>query len=203
LGCYIFIHKKAICSTIEVINLATFLLIPQVGTNVYFITFIEVIVLLIISVICDIKTYKINNTITYLGCTIGLLTNSYYNGAEGLLYSLLGIISPILFLWVFYSLRMIGAGDIKLFSAIGAIMGFNFTLYNIIYSFLLGGILAMILMLIRKNLKQRLFYLVSYFKSCVSQGTARAYTDFSIKDSSKFHFSIAIMIGAIVSMCML
>jgi len=76
------------------------------------------------------------------------------DGVRGLLDSLLGIIVPFLLLIVLYALRMLGAGDVKLFSAIGAVLGVRAALWIMAYSFLAGGVIALIILIINRNGKE-------------------------------------------------
>lgn len=128
----------------------------------------------------------------------------YYQKFNGVLHSLAATVLPVLLLIILYILRMLGAGDIKLFSAIGAIMGVKFILYTIIYSFLSGGVIALALISLRKNGKQRLTYLYTYIKNCILTRSFQQYTAFDDKsDGSKFHFSYAIVCGTLISLVFL
>ncbi|XUW99225.1 A24 family peptidase [Wukongibacter sp. M2B1] len=149
-----------------------------------------------LSLISDIKTYKIKNNIVYPFILAGLITNIYLDGLDGLMYSVKGIIIPIILLIVLFILRMLGAGDIKLFSAIGSIMGFEFTMYSIMYSFLAGGAIALLLIIFRKNGIKRLVYLFQYIKSCFLIKSILPYTSFEDKsDGAKFRFAFAVVGG--------
>lgn len=144
----------------------------------------------------DLKTYKIRNSITYSFMAAGLIMNFLAEGFKGMALSLQGILLPVVCLIVLYMLRMIGAGDIKLFSAIGAIMGAGFTMYSIVYSFILGGVIALLLILARRNGVWRFRYLLVYLKSCFLLMKPIEYADFEDKHyESKFHFSIAAALG--------
>lgn len=161
----------------------------------------EILVLLSISLICDIKTYKINNVITISFALIGAATNFFLKGSGGLVYSLLGWCVPVGVLFILFALRMLGAGDIKLFGAIGAVMGYKFALYSIMYSFLFGGVIAVAILITRKNSKERLKHLRLYLKSCFLSFRLLDYTDFEDKSrNDKFHFSYAVLLGTLLQL---
>ena len=124
------------------------------------------------------------------------MLNCITRGFEGLSWSFLAAIIPAVLLIVLFALRMLGAGDIKLLCAIGAIMGVPFVLYTMAFSFLSGGIMAIGIMLVRGNLKQRLIHIAAYLKTCFLTHKFMPYTDFGDKsDGAKFHFSLAIAAG--------
>jgi len=165
---------------------------------------VEITILLILSLVSDKKTYKIKNFITFPIIILGLITNFFLEGFPGLSNSLAACLLPLLVLINLYMANMLGAGDIKLFCAIGSVMGVNFIIYCMIFSFLCGGIIAFTLMIIRKNVRQRLFYLFGYIRTCLSTCSFNPYTTFEDKDDgSKFHFSYAIVSGAILSLIFL
>lgn len=106
------------------------------------VNYIILICLLIFSVISDIKYSKIPNIYIIAAVICGLFINTFDNGFEGLKSSLCGVVVPILLLGVLFYLELIGAGDIKLFCAIGALLGCKFILYGMAYSFIFAGILS-------------------------------------------------------------
>ena len=166
--------------------------------NPLIIKFTELILLVILAVLSDLKTYKIKNLIVFPFILLGLTINFLFDGLIGAEFSFLGIIIPFVLLFPFFALRMMGAGDIKLFCGIGSIMGIKFVLYTIVYSFLSGGFIALALIMIRKNSKQRLIQLFQYFNISMSTFSFLPYNDFENKsDGSKFHFSLAIACGAL------
>lgn len=155
--------------------------------------------LLVISVAGDIRSYKINNITVATGLAAGLILNLLYGGPGGLASSILAAVVPAILLIVLFALRMLGAGDIKLFCAIGAIMGIPFILYAMAYSFLAGGLMALAVMLARGNMKQRLRHIAAYLKTCFLTGKFSPYTEFGDKsDGAKFHFSLAIAAGCVI-----
>lgn len=127
---------------------------------------------------------------------MGLAINIIHEGLKGMFFSAQGIILPVLCLITLYMMRMIGAGDIKLFSAIGAVMGAGFTLHVVLYSFICGGVIASLFILIKRNGLKRFKHLATYIKSCFISMRPLQYADFADKqDGSKFHFSIAASLG--------
>lgn len=130
---------------------------------------------------------------------IGLLTNLILGGFKGLSDSLLATIVPFILLVILYALRMLGAGDIKLFCALGSIVGLKAIIHIMVYSFLSGGIIAVIFIILRKNAKERFLYIFRYFKYVFISLSPQPYTDFNDKsDKGKFSMAYAIASGVII-----
>lgn len=163
--------------------------------------YIELFLLIVLSVRTDYKLYKIKNYIIFPFLVIGIITNLISSQVNGFFDSIFGIIVPVIVLMILFILRMLGAGDIKLFSAIGSIMGLTFVIKTMILSFLAGGVISLILILIRKNGIVRIKYLISYLKLCIMTFSIQSYTEFDDKsDGAKFRFSYAIMLGTILNL---
>ncbi|MDD4503922.1 MAG: A24 family peptidase [Clostridiaceae bacterium] len=155
-------------------------------------------VLLLLALVSDLRTYKVKNSITYSFMIVGLTANLVREGLEGLMFSLQGIILPAACLMILYVMRVVGAGDIKLLSAVGAVMGAGFVLYATVCSFICGGFIASGIILARHNGAGRFKYLIQYVKSCFLTLQLLQYTDFKdIRESGRFHFSIAIASGTV------
>lgn len=159
----------------------------------------ELAVLLVLAIRSDTKSYKINNSLIVFFILIGSMTNGFLQGFVGFCDSLLGITLPIILLFVLFLVRMVGAGDIKLFSSIGAIMGREFILETLIFTALTGGILALILILVKKNGRRRWKCLYTYLKYVVLTSSIPPYQDFAIKEKKDvFPLSCSISLGVLV-----
>ncbi|MHB8064883.1 MAG: A24 family peptidase [Ruminiclostridium sp.] len=107
-------------------------------------TYTVLLCLLFLSVISDLKGSKIRNIYVLSAMLLGITINAYFYGFAGIKSSIIGMVVPILFLCIFFYARLLGAGDIKLFSAIGALLGWKFVLYAISFSFIFGGLYAFV-----------------------------------------------------------
>lgn len=116
----------------------------------YFIT-IFLSVLLIASAIIDLKTQKIPNLLTLPGILIALGYHVSSNGLEGLLFSAGGAGVGIGLLIIPYLMGGMGAGDAKLMGAIGGFIGAEAALYAFLMIAAVGGIYALILVLIYRS----------------------------------------------------
>ncbi|QHS22505.1 prepilin peptidase [Virgibacillus sp. MSP4-1] len=115
---------------------------------------IEVIlsVILIISLITDIKTRKILNIVTIPTIGFAFIYHVITGGLYGLLFSTSGFLLGLGLLFLPFLLGGVGAGDVKLLAAIGALQGMQFVFYAFIYTALIGGMIAVVLLLKRKDL---------------------------------------------------
>lgn len=111
----------------------------------------------------DWTLQKIYNKWTLPSIGLGLFINLLLWGMHGLLDSALGLLLGTLLFFLFV-IRTLKAGDIKLFMALGAILGWRLNLRIIICSILLGGVAGIIWMLVRQNGRQRFLRCWLYLK---------------------------------------
>lgn len=121
-----------------------------------FLIWIMILVMIIVATHFDIKSGKIPNSFNLTFGIIGITTAIWLAGEKGLLNSLAGIVIPVIILMPLFTLRVIGAGDIKLISAVGAFLGTKVCLV-VIYSFLSCGVYGLGLMIVRliRGVKER------------------------------------------------
>lgn len=111
------------------------------------------------------------------------------DGALGFAVGCIGIL-----LWFLGALK---AGDVKLYMAIGAIGGWRFCLNTEIFSILIGGAAAFLVMLFRKNGRESLKRLWLYGKLLI---LTRTYHKYEGASSSYFCFGCMIAAGAWASL---
>jgi len=99
------------------------------------------VVLLIMTAWSDYRTHLIPNAFTGSGILIGLGLSLLPQGL-GLGNALAGLCVGLLIWMPFYLLRLLGAGDLKLLAAVGALVGFPNVLLIALTSTLVGGVLA-------------------------------------------------------------
>ncbi len=102
------------------------------------------IVLLLIAAAIDWRTLKIPNWLTVGGIAWGLLYNATHatSIAAGLGTSAAGLATGFALLLPLYLLRVMGAGDVKLMAAVGAVVGVPAVLHAVLWSFIVGGVAA-------------------------------------------------------------
>lgn len=173
----------------------------------------SLLILVFLAVYQDIKTYKIKNYIIIIGITTGLIINIKDVGFLGIYPSLLGIILPVVLLLPLFLIKVLGAGDIKLFSVIGLYVGKDVVLKIIALSFFIGAIISIFYLIRNKLFIKRLNHLKSYISNLKREknlGMNKGET--SLKDISIYpyydkktqgregviHFSIAILLALLV-----
>ena len=102
----------------------------------------------------DLRVRRIPNWLTVTGIIAGIIFNTFLFEWTGLRMSLAGMATAFTIYFVLYLLRAMGAGDVKLMAAVGAIVGLaNWFAIFLITAFL-GGICALLMMLLRKRVRQ-------------------------------------------------
>lgn len=143
----------------------------------------------------DWKLYKVQNKAVLLFSGIALSCSLLMEGISGVLGSLAGM-AIMLVLFPLFALRMLGAGDIKALMAIGLMLKYPFALYALCGAFLANGVIALILALIKKNVKERFKTFFRYLASCLRTLTIVSYTvAMDSHDKSTFRFSYGIALG--------
>lgn len=142
-----------------------------------------------IAVFMDLTRKKIPNRLILVGYSFGLAVHIRICGIAGPVIFLAGILLPLLLLWVLYYFRMVGAGDIKLLSALGGLLGPTDGFFCILYSFLIAGCISAILIVHRRILRHRLNYFIAYFREYSTTGAWKPYLDKAEKSS---HLSLSV-----------
>jgi Flp pilus assembly protein protease CpaA len=94
-----------------------------------------------LSVFFDLRMRRIPNWLILFGLSAGLILN-FYSGANQFSYSLIGFVAGIGIFIVPFSLGCIGAGDVKYFGVIGALLGVRWLPRVLFYSSIAAGVMA-------------------------------------------------------------
>jgi prepilin peptidase CpaA len=104
----------------------------------------------------DLRTRRIPNWINVSGAAIGLVLHIYYGGISGAIQSLAGAALGLAIFLGLYAAGGMGAGDVKLFGAVGAFAGPQSLLLVFVFTGLLGGVAGVALAFYRGRLQQTL-----------------------------------------------
>lgn len=104
--------------------------------------------LLVIVAYTDVAMGKVYNWTTYPAIFMGLAINYLIGGVGGdvepnLLQSLIGFVMGLGVFVLAYFLKWVGAGDVKLAAAIGALGCWPFAIYAIFYSSVVGAVMSL------------------------------------------------------------
>jgi prepilin peptidase CpaA len=99
-----------------------------------------------VAVVTDLRRRRIPNWLTGAALAVGLLGGLWIGGPAGGLTSLAGAALGLVLLLPFYAVRGMGAGDVKLLAAVGALLGPQALLPVAFYGALAGGVLSLLVM---------------------------------------------------------
>lgn len=109
--------------------------------NVIYLTLLGVI---IYAVYTDLTQTRISNRLIVAGLLFGLILRMVGEGSIGILVYLVNISIPVILLYLLFQLHALGAGDIKLFSMIGAFLSTQQLIQLIGLSFCIGAVIGVI-----------------------------------------------------------
>ena len=130
---------------------------------------ILLVLVVLVAAVYDVRYRRIPNWLSMSGVAAGLGLNAFmYQGWPGLKLSLLGLLVGFGVYFVLYALRAMGAGDVKLMAAVGAIIGWRDWFGTFLITALIGGAMALILVASKRRMKKTLWnlsFIVSELKS--------------------------------------
>jgi len=158
-------------------------------------------VVVVASAVADLRTGKIHNVITYPAVALGLIGHTLVGGWSGkdnmmgLADALVGLVlgSVLILAWLAGG---IGGGDAKLMAAVGALMGWRFTLAAMFWGFLIAALMAVVVM-IRKRIVFRT--LGRIWRFIILAFTPGKPASPATADSPKIPFGLALCIGSVLS----
>ncbi len=132
------------------------------------IIYLQLFLLLAASLVSDLRTSKIKNFSIVFFLIAGILSNYCLKGIAGLKVSCAGAAMPVLLLGLFFYLGLLGAGDIKLYSTIGALLGWEPGLFVLAYSMLAAGLFCFAKLYVSGEAKQGLITLFHEIRLFIS-----------------------------------
>jgi prepilin peptidase CpaA len=149
----------------------------------------------------DVKSRRIPNFITFPSILLGLAMHLALGGWRQLLSSLAaGLICGVVFL-IFYIAGGMGAGDVKLITAVGCIAGMPHVAYLLVLTALSGGAMAVVLALARGRLQQTIVN-VGAIASHHSQEGLQPHPDLNLSnlDTLRLPYALAIAGGSLLTL---
>ena len=108
-----------------------------------------------LAAITDLTAGKIYNKLTYPAILVGFLLPAV-GGEVGFFDALAGFLIGFVPLFVVHQMGGIGGGDVKLLGALGALGGYPFILHIMFYSFLIGGLVSISIIIWEGRLSETL-----------------------------------------------
>lgn len=94
------------------------------------------------AVYTDMRQTRISNRLIVFGLFIGFVFRLWSEGSMGVLFYVVNIFIPVIFLFLLFQMRALGAGDIKLFSMLGAFISTEQLLKLMVLAFCIGALMG-------------------------------------------------------------
>jgi prepilin peptidase CpaA len=115
------------------------------------------IAIVAVAAIYDLRFRRIPNWLNLSGVILGLLLNTVFFARAGLIGAVLGIGFALMVYVPLYLIRGMGAGDVKLMAAVGAIAGPWNWLGIFVATALLGGVVSLVFVALKRRFHQTCF----------------------------------------------
>ena len=92
----------------------------------------------------DVRYRRIPNAFVLATLISGLTLNFIMGGLQGGLYSAGGCVLAFILMFILHVFGAMGAGDVKLFAAVGSVLGAQLVLPTFVVVILTGGVLALV-----------------------------------------------------------
>lgn len=177
--------------------------------NIILIKMFLLVILLLVAVFMDFTSFKIKNRLILFGFILGAILRIYDMEWTSILDGFIGMVVPVIILLPFFLFRVLGAGDIKLFSVIGIFYGASFVLNSMLYSLFIAGLMSIFYLFKSKQFQARYEYFLLYMKTSYVKIKNR---DGTIKDIAPYydvsrdgykgviHYSIAIILAVVIQL---
>jgi prepilin peptidase CpaA len=146
----------------------------------------------------DIRYRRIPNKLVLATLICGLAVNGFFSGWSGLLSSLGGMALAFFLLFFFHVFGTMGAGDVKLFAAIGAVVGISLVLPTLVVVALMGGVLAVGKMIYARRVGETMFGVFQFFYGLLPGQTVPRFA-IPADRSYTLPYAVPICFGSLIS----
>ena len=147
----------------------------------------------------DVCYRRIPNPFVLATLIAGILINASLGGSHGAVSSLGGCLIGFTLMFVLHVFGAMGAGDVKLFAAIGALTGANLILPTFLIVTLTGGVLGVVSMIRAGQLK---FTMMRVFQILVGLLPGFQLPKFPVPADRRYTipYGVAITLGSLISL---
>lgn len=149
----------------------------------------------------DVRYRRIPNAFVLATLAGGLIINLIFAGLSGVMTSLGGCALAFLPLFIMHIFGGMGAGDVKLFAAIGAVVGTSLVMPTLLIVVLTGGVIAVYSMIrngtVRATMQRVLMILVGLLPGWQVPRFA-----VPVDRRHTIPYGVAIMIGSLISVAL-
>lgn len=150
-----------------------------------------------VSVVMDIREARIDNGWICFSMCMGFILQLLQGGAGSLIPFAAGTAVPLVLLGILFYFRMLGPGDIKLFCALGGVMGIRDIVWCIAVSFLLGAVISVAILIFCGDIRQRFQYFFRYFQEFLHTGERKPYYRKGMA-LENFHFTVPVFLSVVL-----
>jgi len=149
----------------------------------------------------DVRYRRIPNKLVLVTLVAGLVINTLFGGSHGLLVSIEGFALASGSMFLLHLFGTMGAGDVKLFAAIGAVHTLPLVLPTLLIVALTGGVLAIIKMIYTGRVKATMFGVFQFFYGLLPGQTIPR---FAIPEDRSYTlpYAVPICCGSLISLFM-
>ena len=156
------------------------------------------LLLLLLATFTDIKTDRIPNGFVMLGIVIGVLGSLWFG--LGIIQTAVSMLIAFLLLYPLFKIGAMGAGDIKVFMMIGSFVKVKELLMILVISFVIGALCSLLKLLSEHNIRERMYYFLSYMSEVVRTRQWKKYGEHTVQDHkqycrNKIHFTIPVLLS--------
>ncbi len=156
-------------------------------------------IILSIGAACDLRFQRIPNWLTLPAALLSLAYHTVMNGFSGLLFSLEGVGVGIAILLPFYLLGGMGAGDCKLLGAVGGFLGPQGVFMAFLFTAVVGGVYALVLLAASGYLRKTLLRLKSTFATLIFTRNFVYIPAPATEKKPRLFYGLAISLGTMLS----
>ena len=146
----------------------------------------------------DVRAHRIPNLLNYSALALGLLAGTSLGGWRGLLQGVTGAFIGGGVFFLFYLVKGMGAGDVKLMAAGGAWLGIQQTLVVMMASAIAGGALAIVYVVFYRRVWSTVQNIGELIRFHFTSGV-RPHPELNLQDSGsvRLPYGLAIAFGTV------
>jgi prepilin peptidase CpaA len=146
----------------------------------------------------DVRHRRIPNKLVFAVLVAGITLNTLFTGGHGLVASLEGLILAFFLMFVLHAFGTMGAGDVKLFAAVGSLVGISHVLSTLLVVAVTGGVFAMCKMIYARRVGQTMLGVAQFFYGLLP-GQTVPHFEVPADNSYTLPYAVPICLGGLLS----